>query len=73
MVEFAVGGVAEVKRFAPSAVVAVKSVRTAFAKRTAPSLLSCPVPCSKLFTPLIGCAVNIKAILTMFGVSFEFA
>src|SRR5438552_7180559 len=41
-----------------------RSVRINFARRAAPSTLTCPVPCSSSLKPAIGPAVYIKAILT---------
>ena len=52
------------------AVLDERSVRINFARRAAPSTLTCPVPCSSSLKPAIGPAVYIKAILTIFGVSF---
>src|ERR1051325_10378735 len=46
-----------------------KSWRTSLAKRTAPSMLSAPAPCSNWLKPARGCAVYIKIILTRLGVS----
>src|SRR6266404_2975701 len=67
----AVGTKVEDKNGAPKSALVGKSVRTAFANRTAPSMLISPVPCSSMFEPLSFCAVYIRIILIMFGVSFE--
>ena len=45
-----------------------RSVRKSLARRTAPSMLSWPAPCSKALKPASGCAVYIRMALTMFGV-----
>src|SRR2546423_14447588 len=64
------GGTAVVSKGEPSGVEDDRSVRTSFAKRTAPSTFNSPAPCSNMLKPASGCAVYIKIILTMFGVSF---
>src|ERR1051325_6858680 len=45
-----------------------RSVRMSLARRTAPSMLSWPAPCSKALWPASGCAVYIRKDLTRFGV-----
>src|SRR4051812_45261698 len=68
-----VGAVDVVRRADPTDVLLVRFVFTSFARRSAPSTLSCPVPCSRLLNPTSGWAVYIRIILTIFGVSLEFA
>src|SRR5678816_292925 len=46
------------------------SVRSVLAMRTAPSMLSCPEPCSNMSAPAIGWAVYSSSIFIMLGVSF---
>ena len=57
----------------PTGVLFVRSVRTSFANRTAPSMLTSPAPCSNMLAPASGCAVYIRIALTMFGVRPGFA
>src|ERR1041384_1918978 len=66
-------GAAPVSKGVPTAVVGVRSVRTRRAKRTAPSMLSNPAPCSKALKPLSGWAVYWRMTLIIFGVSFGLA
>src|ERR1044071_408986 len=73
MVVEAIGSVLVVNSGAPTVVVAVKSVRPSLARRTAPSILSWPAPCSNMLELGNCCAVYIRIILTMFGVSFGLA
>src|SRR5258706_11463358 len=58
---------------APSQVELERSVRTKRARRTAPSILISPMPCSNVLKPANGCAVYIRIALTRFGVSLGFA
>src|SRR5882762_4288090 len=61
-------GGADVNNGVPTLVVADKSVRTNFARRTAPSRFSSPAPCSSMLNFASGWAVYIKIILIRFGV-----
>src|ERR1043165_7475744 len=71
--EDGLGGVDTISSGAPNKVAFDKSVRTSFAKRTAPSTFNSPAPCSRWLKPASGCAVNISTALTRFGVRREFA
>src|ERR1044071_4126805 len=50
-----------------------RSVRTIFARETAPAMLSWPAPWSSVLKPASGCAVYMSSILTRLGVKLEFA
>src|SRR5712692_2957335 len=67
------GGVSVVNSGEPTVVLDVKSGRISRAKRTAPSMLISPVPCSNMFQPESGCAVYMSRALTRFGVKFGLA
>ena len=56
-------------RMVPAATLAAMSVFKALARRTAPSMLSKPAPCSTRLAPANGWAVYCRMALTMGGVS----
>src|SRR5438132_12943091 len=66
-------GAEDVNSEVPTRVVEDKSVRMSFAKRTAPSILSSPAPCSSELNFASGCAEYSRIILIIFGVKFGFA
>src|SRR6266550_8198314 len=66
-------GAAAVSNGEPTVVEELRLVRTSLAMRTAPSMFNSPAPCSSILEPASGCAVYIRIILIMFGVSFGFA
>src|SRR5215831_1130100 len=65
-------GAAEVNKGAPSNVDADRSERISLASRNAPSILISPAPCSKVFDPGSGWAVNIRIALIRLGVRLGF-
>src|ERR1043165_9667554 len=66
-------GAAATRSGEPTVVEEVKSVRTSFATRTAPSTLASPARCSKVLEPASCCDAYIRIALARFGVSFGLA
>src|SRR6476661_1012760 len=52
-----------------TAVAKSRSLRMVFARRTAPSMFSCPAPCCSMLAPTIGCAEYCISIFAMLGVN----